>query len=136
MPFYKGQVIVNILFCYLGYIFTTCVKKKLIYSLQVKCDPSGMCLDPVAKRSQESGRLSVRSPWYVPAAPLQGVYCGQKSPFTIKTTGNFITIKFTSDSSVKKGGFTVRYTPGNTTSCYYYCRTLFAIFSFFLIHAS
>ncbi|XP_066581573.1 protein tolkin [Prorops nasuta] len=44
-----------------------------------------------------------------PDSPLVGVYCGYKIPPDIKSTGNKLLVKFVSDGSVQKAGFSATF---------------------------
>lgn len=46
-------------------------------------------------------------------SPLIGVYCGYKIPPDIKSTGNKLLVKFVSDGSVQKAGFSATFMKGN-----------------------
>lgn len=45
-------------------------------------------------------------------SPLIGVYCGYKIPPDIKSTGNKLLVKFVSDGSVQKAGFSATFMKG------------------------
>lgn len=45
-------------------------------------------------------------------SPLIGVYCGYKIPADIKSTGNKLLVKFVSDGSVQKAGFSATFMKG------------------------
>ncbi|XP_012283189.1 bone morphogenetic protein 1 [Orussus abietinus] len=44
-----------------------------------------------------------------PESPLIGVYCGYKAPPDIRSTGNKLLVKFVSDGSVQKAGFSATF---------------------------
>lgn len=45
-------------------------------------------------------------------SPLLGRYCGYRSPDALKSTGNSVWMKFASDGSVQKAGFSLDYMTG------------------------
>ena len=47
-----------------------------------------------------------------PTSPLIGVYCGYNIPEDIKSSGNKMWIKFVSDNSVQKAGFSAIFMNG------------------------
>lgn len=47
-------------------------------------------------------------------SPLIGVYCGYKIPPDIKSTGNKLLVKFVSDGSVQKAGFSATFMKGES----------------------
>ena len=49
-----------------------------------------------------------------PTSPLIGVYCGYNIPEDIKSSGNKMWIKFVSDNSVQKAGFSALFMNGTT----------------------
>jgi tolkin protein len=51
---------------------------------------------------------------HVTDSPLIGVYCGYKLPPDIRSTGNKLLVKFVSDSSVQKAGFSATFMKGNS----------------------
>ena len=55
--------------------------------------------------------VEVRDGHY-PDSPLIGVYCGYKLPPDIRSTGNKLLVKFVSDSSVQKAGFSAMFMKG------------------------
>jgi hypothetical protein len=46
-------------------------------------------------------------------SPLIGRYCGYHLPGAVKSTSNFLWLKFVSDGSVQKAGFSLDYVTGN-----------------------
>lgn len=48
-------------------------------------------------------------------SPLIGVYCGYKAPSDLRSTGNKLLVKFVSDGSVQKAGFSATFMKGNIT---------------------
>lgn len=48
-----------------------------------------------------------------PDSPMIGLYCGYKLPPDIQSTGNKLYVRFVSDSTVQKGGFSAVYMKGN-----------------------
>lgn len=59
-------------------------------------------------------------------SPLIGVYCGYKLPPDIRSTGNKLLVKFVSDSSVQKAGFSAMFMKG--TSLFLYKKIVFNLF--------
>ena len=45
-------------------------------------------------------------------SPLIGTYCGYKIPRDIRSTGNYLFVKFVSDGSVQKVGFSAKFMKG------------------------
>ena len=45
-------------------------------------------------------------------SPLIGLYCGYKLPPDIQSTSNKLYVRFASDSTVQKGGFSATYMKG------------------------
>ena len=46
-------------------------------------------------------------------SPLIGIYCGYKLPPDIHSTSNKLSVKFVSDGTVQKGGFSAVFMKGN-----------------------
>ena len=47
-------------------------------------------------------------------SPLKGTYCGSSMPADITSSGSAMFVSFTSDSSVTKAGFRIRFQRGET----------------------
>lgn len=50
---------------------------------------------------------------YDKSAPLIGQYCGYRLPADVQSTGSELYVKFKSDGSVQKTGFSAVFTKGN-----------------------
>ena len=50
-----------------------------------------------------------------PDSPLIGVFCGYKGPGDLRSTGNKLLVKFVSDESVQKAGFSATFMKGNNS---------------------
>ena len=59
-------------------------------------------------------------------SPLKGTYCGSRVPADITSSGSAMFVSFTSDSSVTKAGFRIRFQKGETDA------TLILLHIFFL----
>ena len=50
-------------------------------------------------------------------SPLIGRFCGYSLPKNIKSSGNIMRIKFASDPSVEKAGFSIKFVKGKQFEC-------------------